>query len=315
MKPDLLDPVVSIVTKLKDHEQVPSEELKPPMVSLIQSGDHAKTHNLYRMFLSCILPKRFRIRRRQNSTLSMCGYVKALRKDWVCVPGQFTLPSTCMSSPTGMSRSRTQESSMVMALGNEDNNSVEQTDISYTSSASTMETSTQSEKETQAPCFIPTQVSTQQKSTTANEIPSEMQVTTSGSEASVKLDEVTHQETKTNQDLPPPPSPVLSTSQNTMDKTETAEVKQTASVPVRSTQTTEIVSAAVSTANTDVEESSGQELEPSLVIEVGTTAATETPKLHRTESLTTSSISQEPSLSAPSSTAAPDNSVSNFLKS
>lgn len=292
MKPDLLDPAVSIVTKLEDHEQIPSEPVKPPMVSLIQSGDHSKPTTLYRMFLSCILPSRFKIRKRPNSTLSMCGYVMALRPQWFCVPGEFTLPSTCVS------RSLSHEPSIVPPLDPVDKKPIENIEVSLTPSSDVVRTSAENEGESQSPCFIPTPASTvDSQMLTATQIPP------TESDTPVQEGKVTPQETKAEQQEPPP-SPVLSTSLNTMDKTETAEVKVTASVPVEKTQTVEIPPAVESTTSTHVDSESSQlVLEPSVVIEVNTDSTSETPQLPQTETLTTSPVDLETSLPAASSSA------------
>nr|XP_034303823.1 SUN domain-containing ossification factor-like isoform X2 [Crassostrea gigas] len=292
MKPDLLDPAVSIVTKLEDHEQIPSEPVKPPLVSLIQSGDHTKPTTLYRMFLSCILPSRFKIRKRPNSTLSMCGYVMALRPQWFCVPGEFTLHSTCVS------RSISHEPSIVAPSDQVDENPEEDIKVSITPTSDVVKTSAEDEGESQSPCFVPTPAST-----VDSQMPTVTQTPPAESDSPVQEGKVTPQETEAEQQEPPP-SPVLSTSLNTMDKTETAEVKVTASVPVEKTQTVEVPPAVESTTSTDVDFKSSQPvLEPSVAIEVNTDSISETPQLPQAETLTTSPVDMETSLPAASSSA------------
>ncbi|XP_061183841.1 SUN domain-containing ossification factor-like [Saccostrea echinata] len=285
MKPDLLDPAVSIVTKLEDHEQMPSEQLKPPMVSLIQSGDLKKRLTLYKMFLSCILPHRFKIRHRQNSTLSLCSYVRALKKDWISVPGEFTLPS----------RSRTHESSTVTPVVTVKQEVVDHTDVLSTPTSDVVETPTEKVLESQSPCFIPTPASTSDV-----QISTVIQVPSLDSEVPVQDSTVLPKETKTQQGLHQ--SPVLSTSLKTMDKTDIPEVRATASVSVENTVASEIPPAVSSTSHGEVI-SSQSVLEPSVVIDVSKDSFSETPHLQKTESLTTMPVSDTASYStSPSST-------------
>ncbi|XP_056012269.1 SUN domain-containing ossification factor-like isoform X2 [Ostrea edulis] len=280
MKPDPLDPV-SIVTKLEDHEQMPSEQLKPPMVSLIQSGDVAKSPSLYKMFLSCILPARYKTRKRQNSTLSMCSYVRALKENWFCIPGEFTLPSTCSSM------SRSHESSTVTKVITVEDTSA----VLTTPSSDMMDTSTERKADTESPCFIPTPVSTAD-----SPISTVSQVSTMDSEIPVEEIKVITKETKVQDHHQ---SQVLSTSTKTMDKTEIPDVKTTVSVSMENTLATEIAESVSSTTPTILEPSQKTRLEPSVVIEVSTDSTSETPQLQQMETLTTSLVTEAAS---PSST-------------
>ncbi|XP_062603038.1 SUN domain-containing ossification factor-like [Saccostrea cucullata] len=285
MKPDLLDPAVSIVTKLEDHEQMPSEQLKPPMVSLIQSGNHKKRLTLYEMFLSCILPHRFKISHRQRSTLSMCSYVRALKRDWISVPGEFTL----------LPRSRTFESSTATPSVTVKKEVVDHTEVVTTPTSEVMETPTEREGESQSPCFIPTP-----SPTSDVQISTETHVPTLESEVPVQDSTIQTKETKTQQGFDQ--SPVLSTSQKTMDKTESPEVRATSSVSVENTVAWEIPTAESSTSHKEVE-SSQNVLEPSVVIDVSTDSFSETPHLQQTESITTMPVSDTvPVSTSPSST-------------
>ena len=71
--PPILDPDVSIVTKLEDHEQMPSEQLKSPIVTLIQSGDKDQFGDIY---ADCFHGNRHR--RPSNSSSVKCVYFKLM---------------------------------------------------------------------------------------------------------------------------------------------------------------------------------------------------------------------------------------------
>ena len=71
--PPILDPDVSIVTKLEDHEQMPSEQLKSPIVTLIQSGDKDQFGDIY---ADCFHGNRHP--RPSNSSSVKCVYFKLM---------------------------------------------------------------------------------------------------------------------------------------------------------------------------------------------------------------------------------------------